>query len=303
MSPLQLFQVRPSYRAFLLACKLIANNLVMAVFTFHTESRPASDTGNGTVGNSTSVAQVLTYIYTAVLADNVTTLEQSFAFHNETASTSFSGLSFDITPGSLKWSINITSAAVNSSEPLTMRYKLSSLGGSSSAVNASSINSTVAVTRQDNEPRANMTTYLFALQKASASDADLAVKVVVFDVVVVDGVLVPLLGHDVLLSNDSASSSSSDYVLVLRFPRFNHTLYYDPSLGLGLLLGGSKDNGGKTSSSGSSFLVVAVAVAVPIAVVVVVVVVISGTVAIKWRQKRNAARRRSAQIADNMHAL
>jgi hypothetical protein len=73
------------------------------------------------------------------------------------------------------------------------------------------------------------------------------------------------------------------------------TLYYDPSLGLGLLLGGSKDTGSKTSSS-SSFLVVVVAVAVAIAVVVVVVGMISGTVALKRKQRRNSKLRRSAQI-------
>jgi hypothetical protein len=122
----------------------------------------------------------------------VTTFEKSFAFHNQTSSTSFAGIPFDITPGSLKWSINLTttSSSADSSQPLTIRYKLSSLGASS--VNISGIDMlSLAVTKQTNQPRINITTYLFALHRAATSTGTSNNLVAM-----VDGVLTPLLSHD-----------------------------------------------------------------------------------------------------------
>jgi hypothetical protein len=264
-------------------------------FSVRVENRTIAD-ANATGGD---VPQVQTYIYSALLADNVTTLEQSFAFHTESAGTAFAGLSFDITPGSLKWSINLTTADGHSGtgQALTMRYKLSSLGVNvTSSINATSVD----VTRQDNTPRTNMTTYLFPLHQQSSSSGALMAKVVVFDVAEVDGEVVPLVGHSVALSNGS-SASGGDYVLVLQFPAFSQSLYYDPSLGLSVLLGAGK--GGRSSSGGmSSSLFVAVGVAVPVAVVAVVAVALAGTLWQMWRRKK-ARDIRTAQLMENMHAL
>jgi hypothetical protein len=175
-----------------------------------------------------------------------------------------------------------------------MRYKLSSLGASS--VNTSTVDTSQSLTRQDDHPMANMTTYLFALRSSSASS--LMAKVVVFDVAVVDGVLTPLLGHDVALSNETGSS---DYVLVLHFPSFNRSLFYDPSLGLGQLIGAKKESS-YTGGGSSSLLLVGAAVAVPVAVIVVVAVSAVGWWVIR-RKRRMSRALRTAQINSNMYEL
>jgi membrane-associated phospholipid phosphatase len=255
---------------------------------------------------------VVTYIYSALLADNVTTLEQSFAFHNQTSPTTFAGLSFDITPGSLKWSINMTTSSSSSSsshgnsscsgQAFTLRYKLSSLGAAGSASGNTTIDMSVNVTKQTNEPRANMTTYLFPLRRSSADSPNLAAKVVVFDVVVVDGVVVPLIGHSVNISSSVNGTTSSDYVLVLQFPAFNRSLYYDPSLGLGVLLG-AQAGGGHTTSTSSSFLVVAVAVAIPVAVLAVIAALVIGTLLVRRNRRKAQKNIRVSTLMNNMYTL
>ena len=70
---------------------------------------------------------------------------------------------------------------------------------------------------------------------------------------------------------------------MLRFPRFNESLLYDPSLGLGVLVGSSN---GESGGSDNSALIVGVAVAVPLAVAVVVVVIAAAIGVAWWRKRR-----------------
>jgi hypothetical protein len=267
-------------------------------FSMRVENRTSSNV----TGADGLLPTTTTYIYSALLADNVTTLEQSFAFHTEPQATDFAGVSFNIAPGSLKWSINLTTAAAadgqqqqGSGQPLTVRYKLSSLGVNVTTSSSSNNNASVNATRQDNKPHANMTTYQFPLHTSSSSPSgssgdQLVVKVVVFDVAEVDGAFAPLVGHSVQLSDNSSSSSAggADYVLVLQFPAFNRSLYYDPSLGLGVLVGSKASGRGSTAGGGtSSALFVAMGVAVPVAVLTVVAVVVIATVVAMRKRKQH----------------
>jgi hypothetical protein len=235
------------------------------------------------VGNVTGAAQevVPTYIYTALLADNTTTFQQTFAFHNQTSNTQFAGIGFNIGAGSLKWSVNLTSSASDTNSNLTLRYRLSSLG--STSVSASAVDN-ATITKIVHEPHPNMTTYYIPLRASSNSPSSrLAVKVVVFDVAIVDGQQLPLTSHRIVLIN-SSSIGLPEYVLELVFPAFNNSLYYDPSLSLGLLLGHSSREG--SGSSSGSMIYAAGAAALPVAVVVALIVVL---VVILRRKRRRRA--------------
>jgi hypothetical protein len=75
-------------------------------------------------------------------------------------------------------------------------------------------------------------------------------------------------------------------VLELRFGPFNRSVIYDPSLGLGVLLGRSEGGGGSSSDTG---LIVGAAVAIPVAVVLVVVAIVAGVVFAWYGKKRTRA--------------
>ena len=109
----------------------------------------------------------------------------------------------------------------------------------------------------------------------------------------VDDQLVPLLSHNVMLVESSSSSSSVEYVLELTFPPFTSSLYYDPSLALGVLLDPGRSKGSQSSSSGdlsssSGDLssVIGVATGLPCALIVVVVAGILLVVAKRKREVR-----------------
>ena len=115
-----------------------------------------------------------------------------------------------------------------------------------------------------------------------------------FDAALVDGAdaAVPI-EHDVQVG------SQAEFELVLRFPAFEHSLLYDPSLNLGVLLGG----GGRDELDGSSGgggdnlgMIVAVAVAIPVAVVVVLAVIVVGTALIMRRKKLARAKFRNSAL-------
>jgi hypothetical protein len=106
-----------------------------------------------------------------------------------------------------------------------------------------------------------------------------------FDVALIDGSHFVPISHSIVRTADSA-----EYMVELVLPGFNESLFYDPSIGLGVLLGrNDRDNGGGGSSDSDVGLIVGVAVAVPVAVAVVLVVIIAALV-IGWRQKRLARR-------------
>jgi hypothetical protein len=137
-----------------------------------------------------------------------------------------------------------------------------------------------------------MTTYYLPLVSTSALDT-VAAQVEVFDVALLDGHL-GLIQHDIVLLNTtadieaSAADRSIEYVLELSFPPFETSLYYDPSLGLGVLIGSDSSHDGGGGGGGiadNTGLLVALAVVLPLAALVVVAVVVGGFVVLRYRKR------------------
>jgi hypothetical protein len=232
---------------------------------------------NASTGGNSSSSTVL---YSALLPDNTTSVTQTYAFHPQTQESQFSGLNFTISAGAVKWSINLTSTAAESSNStsssgLRFSFRLST---NSTLVSAGG---TVKLFR--NQPRANMTTYW-----VPSGYTDVAVEVQVFDVALVDGILLAI-NHSVVAASNVGGSPSAAYDLVLSFPPFARSLEYDPSIGLGALLGASKGDGGGSSSDNTA-VIVGVAVAVPVAIVVVLAVVVAALLYGLYRRKQAGAR-------------
>jgi hypothetical protein len=131
----------------------------------------------------------------------------------------------------------------------------------------------------------------------ASSSSLLVAKVEVLDLALVDGQWVPLLGHDVVLTN--SSGRLPEYVLVLEFAPFNSSLFYDPSISLGVLL---SSDGGSSDTSSDLALVVATSVVIPLAVLCVVVVAVVGVTFLAWRKKRarGQLQRRLAQLRSDV---
>ena len=222
-----------------------------------------------------------TALYSALLPDNTTSVTQTYAFHPQTQESQFHGLNFTISAGAVKWSINLTSTAAESSNStsssgLRFSFRLST--------NSTLAGGTVKLFR--NQPRANMTTYW-----VPSGYTDVAVEVQVFDVALVDGIL-RAINHSVVAASNGPSAA---YDLVLSFPPFTRSLEYDPSIGLGALLGASKGDGGGSSSDNTA-VIVGVAVAVPVAVVVVLAVVVAALLYGLYRRKQAGARAEHSAI-------
>ncbi|ELR24158.1 uncharacterized protein ACA1_376180 [Acanthamoeba castellanii str. Neff] len=242
---------------------------------------PSDGLGGYTVesSNTTGVGgqvETTTYAYRAQI-DASTTIEQSFTFSNTPKPGDFFGSAYVLAAGSVKWSVNLTAATTSgagssTSGGVTLRYLLAGLRASNS--NSSSANGIVRLT---DSPKANMTTYFVQLSAKSVA------KVEVFDIAFIDGAGFQYITHDIL-AIPTTSAPGVAFELVLRFPGFNESLLYDPSLGLGVLVGSSN---GESGGSDNSALIVAVAVAVPLAVAVVVVV-IAAAIGVAWWRKRRA---------------
>jgi hypothetical protein len=226
---------------------------------------------------------------------------QTFDFYANGTSGSFSGVPFSVQAGSLKWSVNFTAATDDTkrqsktgaaSDGITLRYRLSDLSSSSLASRADTEDNRLllrVLAAAPNKPSANMTTYYLTLSATSGSTSTNAVALVeLFDVALVDGVPVTIQHTIEVVSVDETSAA---YELILAFPPFNDSLYYDPSIGLGVLLGETDRDDGAGGGSGddNTALVVATAVAVPVAVVVVITVAIVGSVL--YHHKRKCARK------------
>jgi FlaG/FlaF family flagellin (archaellin) len=217
--------------------------------------------------------------YSAVLADNTTSVKQTYAFHAQPFDSQFSGLDFTVSAGAVKWSINLTSTAAsdfNSSAPgLQFAFRVSTNATTTTSAGGAA-SSSVSVFR--NTPRSSMTTYW-----VPSGVANVVVEVQVFDVALVDGQLVAI-NHSVVLAD--AAGGSTAYDLMLWFPPFARSLEYDPSIGLGTLVGSNGRDGGGTSSDNTA-VIVGVAVAVPVAVAVVLAVIVAA-LAFGFYRKRKA---------------
>ncbi|ELR14446.1 uncharacterized protein ACA1_381640 [Acanthamoeba castellanii str. Neff] len=97
----------------------------------------------------------------------------------------------------------------------------------------------------------------------------------------------------------------AEFVLELRFPPFNGSLAYDPSLGIDVLLGSDDGDGGDGGSSGGSdmALVIGVAVALPIAAVLVVLAISAGVAIGWWLRKRETTKSVARGDSVNFHYL
>jgi hypothetical protein len=225
--------------------------------------------------NTTGIAgqvETTTYAYRAQI-DSSTSIEQSFTFSNTPKPGDFFGSPYVLAAGSVKWSVNLTAATTSgvgsyTSGGVTLRYLLAGLHGST-------FNSSSAIVRLANSPKANMTTYFVQLSAKSVA------KVEVFDIAFIDGAGFQYITHDIQAIPSAAPGEA--FELVLRFPGFNESLLYDPSLGLGVLVGSSN---GESGGSDNSALIVGVAVAVPLAVAVVVVVIAAAIGVAWWRKRR-----------------
>lgn len=191
------------------------------------------------------------------------------AFHLPTTA-QFAGTTFSMGSNTVKWSINITGSSEG--QPFTVRYQLTSLLAIQSQLPYLGGNSSLpAVITRSGQP---MTTYFLPL---SASSSGLQAELTLFDVVVVDGQLVSLKGQKVLFN-----STTLDYTVVLIFPPFSSSLFYDPTLSLGKLLQANQHHGG-----GVNLLTAIIASTVPAAVVIAILIGVSGTIISVIRRKRN----------------
>lgn len=289
---------------------------------------PSPNGGNGGTTPTPSPSFIpppVTYVYTAQL-DNDTTFEQAYTFHPYPIETTFANLTFGISASSLKWSVNLTtsgdcaftrhilfpspSASVSAQlddddddpsdptpddgdpneVPLTMRFRLSGFLLSGSAFNTSH----GSILIRPNTPRANMTTYYLPLISQSATST-VAAEVQVFDVALLDGMLRKIQHSVILVSSNSSTTDSSngpaaEYVLELSFPSFNCSLYYDPSLGLGVLVGSDPSSPRGDDISATTGVIIALAIVLPLAAVIVLSITIVGGIVL-WHRTRVRNRR------------
>jgi hypothetical protein len=112
--------------------------------------------------------------------------------------------------------------------------------------------------------------------------------VLLFDMAVVDGVVSPI-NHNITLvavtliavGGAGGGNATYKYEVEVELPAFNQWVHYDPSVGMGRLLGAD----GRGGSSDNAGLIVGVAVAVPVAVVAVLAAGAAG-VAFGWYKQR-----------------
>jgi hypothetical protein len=240
-----------------------------------------------TITNSTDPnngnATTSTFAYTARI-DAETSLVQSYTYYASARAVSFAGVDFTVRAGSVKWSFSLTTASSPSATAsvadaqrngFSLRYRLSDLASSSSSSGGPS-----RITRRRNTPHEGMTTFFVTL-----SDNDVVAQVEVLNAAVIDGVVTTLGRIELVFDNLTAAGNQSGggYFLELGFPPFEKSVAYDPSLGLGVLLGRSSD--GSPSSSTDVGLIVGVAVAIPVAVVVVLAAIAAGVVLAWWRRR------------------
>jgi len=209
-------------------------------------------------------------------------LTQQFSSSALTRSATFAGLNFTVLGGRVKWSINI-SAKTPFASGLTMSYLLSDIV--SPLQNATPRSSSVKVLSANSAN--NLTTYLLALGSAASPDDMMVAQVEAFNVALINNNRYLPINHTIiLLQNNSLPSSSllSGYMLVLEFPPFEESLFYDPTVGLGVLLA-SGSGGGSTD-----IIVIAGVTAGGAVLAVVLVLVVVAPLALWWRGRHRINR-------------
>jgi hypothetical protein len=254
-------------------------------------TRTVTNTTDPSNGNATTS----TFAYTAHI-DAETSLVQSYTYYASDRAVSFAGVDFTVRGGSVKWSFSLTTASSPSATAsvadaqkngFSLRYRLSDLASASSS--SSSLSGPSRITRRRNTPHAGMTTFFVTL-----SDDGVVAQLEVLNAAVIDGDVTTLGRIELVFDNLTATNNQSGYFLELGFPPFEKSVVYDPSLGLGVLLGRSSDG---SSSSTDVGLIVGVAVAIPVAVVVVLAAVVAGVV-LAWRRRSRWAGAANSNAVD-----
>ncbi|ELR23748.1 uncharacterized protein ACA1_195700 [Acanthamoeba castellanii str. Neff] len=217
-------------------------------------------TRRGTRGPSSTTA----YAYRTQI--EASTLTQSFSHFHQATPMSFAGLNFTARHGTVKWTLNFTAAAVDTTNHsltsnaqrngFTIRYRVADL---------STLRSPTAeqwIFRRDDTPQAGITTFYVALPKTSGGSVDdAAAQLEVLGLALVDDAVVPLTHMSLAVATESAEvagANNGSYVLELGFPPFTRFVVYDPSLGLGVLIGRPGEGGSSSSSDLGLILGVAV---------------------------------------------
>jgi len=201
-------------------------------------------------------------------------LEQSFSFSTIETTATF-GSPFVIPPSSLKWTINISSS-FPFPDGLSITYLLRDL--SSSLGDGYTVDKTSHMITSE-----NTTTYLLPLLSSKSSALRTLIQVEVFDFVLVDDAYI-LINHSVALGGPE----DSQWVLHLQFPAFKRSLYYDPVVGLGMLVGGSSMSSGGQASLG---IIIGAAVGGSVAALIILGVAVGLLVIWKFKRQRRSPKR------------
>jgi hypothetical protein len=169
----------------------------------------------------------------------------------------FGRSNFTINAGSIKWTLSL-SASKPFGSGLIINYQLSDISTSTTSDGGSGSLRVVRVRTME-----NITTYYLAL--GSAQDNQVA-AVEVFDVALVNNKSYESVNHSITLA------SNSFYVLTLGFPPFSESLYYDPTVGLGVL--GSSTGGGSGGTNVGLIIGLIIAGAAVAAFVITVVIIV-----------------------------
>jgi hypothetical protein len=246
------------------------------------------------MGTTSGPSSTTAYAYSTQI--EASTLTQSFSHFHQATPMSFAGLNFTARDGTANFTaaVDTTNHSLTSNAQrngFTIRYRVSDL---------STLRSPTAeqrIFRRDDTPQAGITTFYVALPKTSGGSVDDAVaQLEVLGVALVDDAVVPLTHMSLAVATESADvagANNGSYVLELGFPPFTQFVVYDPSLGLGVLIGRPGGDGSSPSSSDLG-LILGVAVAVPLAVLFVLAVIVASLVAVRWFQWRRNRNRATA---------
>jgi hypothetical protein len=181
----------------------------------------------------------------------------------------FGRSNFTINAGSIKWTLSL-SASKPFGSGLIINYQLSDISTSTTSDGGSGSLRVVRVRTME-----NIATYYLALGSAQGNQV---AAVEVFDVALVNNKSYEPVNHSITLA------SNSFYVLTLGFPPFSESLYYDPTVGLGVLSGGSTGGGPGGTNFGLIIGLTIAGAAVAAFVITIVIIVLE---VLRWRKSKN----------------
>lgn len=228
----------------------------------------------------------VSYVYSSDV-DSALLLQQEYSIYPTAHSINFAGNQFNLAPGTVKWSLNLTSLqsdvlSCTNGAVAIVRYEVGDLGQSARQI-----------LEYPNTPTMKTTTYVVLFGSSESNIIRNTAVLQVLDEALADGMLTTV-GHSMSINGDVA-------MLELTLANFNQTFHYDPSLGLGVLLGSA----GGGSSSDNTGLIVGIPVAVGVAIIVVVAVSATGAAIIYIRRRQREKKlthnvRRATKMHDEL---